>query len=178
MLLVGLAVAVPATIVLSRDGSDDSRAAAHRAPPIALKPRVRDRALDVRYLVPRGWHERRHDGVIELASADRATGVTISAPGPAHDRAQVFNTAIEVLKERYAGVRLVATKSGQKLGGGRAKTATLTAAGEHGTKLNMLSAVAAAHRRAYLVELFTSPAAPTQDVAEAQALLNGLELKR
>ncbi len=176
MVVVGLVVAVPVTL-LARGGGDEEgqgRGGTRLVEP-QLSPSVGDKALDLRYSVPKRWEQRERGGVIRLTSPDGRAGMTLSAPGPVGDAEAIFDTAIAVLGENYDRVEVERTFDGKRVGGLESKGAVVGARDREGTELRFLVAVARGKKRAYLVEFFTTAAGGRRgSLLEAQAALSSL----
>jgi hypothetical protein len=173
MVAVAIAVAVPVTLII-RSGGDDEPAAPDRD----LTEQVRDRGIGFRAALPDGWWRSKRQGVLRLRNRDRTVGMTIAAPGPVDDVDEIFDTARDVIGEKY---RRVATRRRfrARLGGRPARTAVFTALdAEHGTPLIIDAVVAEGRRRAYLVEVFTDARSGAGARAEAEAVLRGLRFTK
>jgi hypothetical protein len=174
MFIVGLAVAIPVTLLLR--GDDDEPAPATTSVVPALNPGVNDKGLDAHYQVPKGWKESRQGGAIKLQSRDKTTLIAIAAPAAASQSEQVLDDAIAGVKSGYRDVD-IHPGSGKKVGGLKAKGAVATAKTPDGGALRILIAVAKGKRHTYLVEVFTAANANPQRLAEAQVALNSLQLQ-
>jgi hypothetical protein len=174
MLIVGLAVAIPVTLLL-RDQNDDSAPATTSVAP-ALNPGVNDKGLDAHYQVPKGWKESHQAGAIKLQSNDKSTLIAIAAPAGASQSEQVLDDAIAGVRSGYRNVD-IQRGSGKKIGGLKAKGAVAAAKTPDGGALRILLAVAKGKSHTYLVEVFTSANASPQRLAEAQVALNSLRLQ-
>lgn len=177
MVLLGLIVAIPVTLLIRGSGDDSSTSEGptidERLP---LNPVVVDDRLQARYSVPEGWKLDRHDGeVLDLRSRDRSVVIGISSPGRAGDAGAVLRSALDSLRASYESVE-VDPGSGRRLGGLPAEGAVVTAQGDD-VDLRILVAVMAGEGRAYLVEVFTAASAPEKQVAQAQRFLHSLELR-
>jgi hypothetical protein len=180
MAAIGLAIALPATIVL-RSSEKEEPAGTSIEEAVPLNPEVANDELEADYQVPEGWtlvsEGEEEDQILKLSSRDDAVQVGISAPAPAHDSAKVLDTALEDLRRIYGKVK-VGRGSGKKIGGLDAKGAVVSARNEkEGVDLSILVAVGEGRKRTYLVEVFSPAGAPPKSVAEAQRLLDSLRLK-
>ena len=176
MLVVGLVVAIPLTLVLR----DSDEPAAESGEPsldelVPLNPVVGDSEIDAVYQVPEGWRLEREDGALTLRSSDETVQIGISSPGRADESGSVLDQALAALKDTYDDVE-VSPGSGKRVGGLPAEGAVVSAKSQ-GAELRILVAVTEGRRRAYLVEVFTAASAPPRRVAEAQRFLDSLELK-
>jgi hypothetical protein len=173
MAAASFVVAVPATLLI-RSGGEDEPA------PGAPEPteHVRERALGVLAALPAGWRQRKRQGVLRLRNQERTVGMTVSAPGPADDADEIFDTAREVIREEYRRVE-TRRRFRARLGGRPARAAVFSALdAEHGTPLIIDAMVAEGRRRAYLVEVFTDARGGAAARAEGQAVLRFLRFTR
>ena len=175
MAIVGLAIAIPLTLLIRSSGDDEpAPAEPDFAAELPLNPPVDDDKLQARYRVPKGWRLKRKGEVVTLSSRDRTVQVGISAPGPAGDADQVLREAVESLKATYESVE-VSPGSGSEVGGLRAKGAVVAARGDK-VHLRIVVAAMAGKKKAYLVEVFTAVSASAESVAQAQRFLGSLRL--
>jgi hypothetical protein len=172
MAVASIVVAIPVTLLI-RSASDDEP-----PPPPAPAEQVRDRDLGLLAALPDGWRQRKREGVLRLRNQDRSVGVTITAPGPADDADEIFDTAREVIREEYRRVRALRRFQG-RLGGRPTRAAVFTARDpEHGTPLIINAMVAEGRRRAYLVQVFTDARGDAGARAEGQAVLRFLRFTK
>jgi hypothetical protein len=184
MALVGLAVAIPATVLLRDSGGDRrpaSQPAAEQArsqtPSVKLRPKPETSGgLDASARVPVGWNATQEQSILKLRSPDRSTEVAISAPAARGQVDPVLDSLLSEIKARYRGVS-VAPGTGKEVGGLKAKGAVVAARTGDGTALRMLVAVASGKAHTYLVQVVTARDAPAQRLAEAQLALNALRLR-
>jgi len=174
MAIVGLAVAIPATIIL-RDGDDEPAAEPGIEEQLPLNPAVKNDRLKASYQIPKGWKAQKKNGVLTLRSDDRSVRIGLAAPAPADEAGQLLDATLASLKGSYESVE-VNPGSGKKVGGLRAEGAVVHAEGDK-INLNILVSVMAGRKRAYLLEVFTPAGAPGTAVAQAQQFLNSLKLK-
>ena len=173
MAVIGLAIAIPVTIIVRGSGDDDEPVAAPSvAEELPLNPAVNDRELHARYSVPKGWSQKEAKDTRKLHSKDGSVQVGISTPGSAKDSGEILDAALASLRESYKAVD-VSPGSGKRVGGLPAKGAVVQAA-SHKVRLSILVAVATGEKRSYLVEVFTAADAPERPVAEAQRFLDSL----
>jgi hypothetical protein len=172
MLIAGFAIAIPITLLIRGGGGDSAGPATRTAPP--LGPPVRDRGLAVRYRVPKGWKESRQASAIRLLSGDRTAQLVIAAPASAAASEEVLDDALAAIRSGYEDVE-IASGSGRKVGGLRAKGAVISARNRRGARLRILVAVARGKKRTHLVELFlaASDSGP-QRVRQAQFAVDSL----
>jgi hypothetical protein len=181
MALVGLAVAIPATLLLADDDDRDGvtpavSALATEEPPVpALGPGGKDSGLGVSYRVPREWSEAKEASAIRLRSADRSAEIVIAAPAQAAESKTVLDDALAAIERGYEDVEVV-PGSGREIGGLDAEGAVVSASAD-GVALRILVAVAEGAGRTYLVEVFTTADIPPERLREAQVALNSLELE-
>ena len=176
MLIVGLVVAIPVTLLI-RGGDDDSEPQAKPTvtDQLPLNPGVSDDKLKASYQVPKGWTQKTKREVLTLRSHDRTVRIGLAAPAAADESDQVLRDALAGLKGSYESVE-VNPGSGKTLGGLPAKGAVIHAQGDN-IDLSILVSVMRGKKRTYLVEVFTAAAAPPKPVAQAQQFLNSLKLK-
>lgn len=176
MLIVGIAVAIPVTLLI-RGGNDDDAPEARPSieDQLPLNPGVSNDKLRATYQVPKGWTQRTKQDVLTLRSNDRTVRIGLAAPAAAHESDQVLRDALAGLEGSYESVE-VNPGSGKKLGGLPAKGAVVHARGDN-IDLSILVTVMAGKKRTYLVEVFTAAGAPPKPVAQAQQFLNSLKLK-
>jgi hypothetical protein len=177
MAVIGLAIAIPATILIASSGGDDEPASVPGIDEqLPLNPAVNDKHLDAAYSVPEGWSLKESDaGTLKLHSEDGSVQVGISSPGPAKDSAEILQAALASIRGRYQQVE-VQRGSGKHVGGVPTKGAVVRARSDD-VELGILVAVATGDKRAYLVEVFTNAEAPARPIAEAQRLLDSLRFK-
>jgi hypothetical protein len=184
MAIVGLVVAIPATILL-RDGDHGNGVVAQgsaqlgdtSAPSVELRAKpATSGALDASARVPVGWSATQEQSVLKLRSRDRSAEIAISAPAARGQVDPVLATLVREIESRYQGVS-VAPGAGKQVGGLDAKGAVVSAHGDDGTALRMLVAVASGKAHTYLVQVLTARDAPTRRLAEAQLALNTLRLR-
>jgi hypothetical protein len=176
MLVVGLAIAIPLTLILR----DSGEPAAESAQPsldevVPLNPVVGDSEIDAVYQVPKGWRLEREGRTLTLRSRDETAQIGIGSPGKAEESDAILDEALAALKDTYDDVE-VSPGTGKRVGGLPAEGAVVSAKSQ-GAELRILVAVTEGRRRAYLVEVFTAASAPPGRVAEAQRFLDSLELK-
>jgi len=179
MLIVGLVVAVPITVLI-RGGDGDEPATVGAAPTQMPTPETgpdeRDKGLGVSYRVPKGWDESKEASAIRLSAPDKTAQVVIAAPAPAEDADVLLRETLAAFKTQYKKVK-VAPGSGREVGGVKAKGAVITAR-RKGRELRVLVAVAPAKKKAYLVEVFTTANVSPSSLREAQVALNSLEFEK
>ncbi len=184
MALVGLVVAIPATVLL-RDSGADQRSASQsvagqggsEASSVKLRPQPETSSgLDASARVPVGWSATQEQSMLKLRSRDRSTEVAISAPTGRGQVDPVLDSLLSEIKARYRGVS-VAPGTGKKVGGLKAKGAVIAARTDEGTALRMLVAVASGKANTYLVQVVAARDAPAKRLAEAQLALNALKLR-
>jgi hypothetical protein len=172
MLVVGLVVAIPVTLVLR---SGDEAGPAAELPEVGKELFERD--LGVKYRVPRGWRSRREEDVLTLRSRDGAARIAISAPAPARDDDVLFDEALEGLRREYRRLDVLRRIKKSTVGGLRARSVAIEAKpSKRGSKQRILLSTARGDKRAYLIVVFTAPAGGGESLVESQALLNELRL--
>lgn len=173
MLVIGLLVAVPVTLLVRSGGGADS--APDVQTPSLGKIEV-DHALEVTFKLPKGWRSKREGSVLGLRSGDGTTGITISAPGPAGDAEKLRREALADLRSSFE--RFQVTKQfKRKIGGLKGHLATIDASRAKQGPSSLLVGTAAGEEKAYLVVVSSAGKEPTDSLVEAQAVLNEIELK-
>lgn len=185
MAMVGLAVALPATLLL-RDAPEEESATSstERAAPaqrsgsqLGVVQAKADSGLGVRYRVPRSWRSSKEASTIQLRSRDRSVAISISSPAGDEEAEGVLDSALDALRENYRRVR-IDRGSRRKLGNLSAKGGVVRARTDDGVRLRILVAVAEGKRRSYLVEVFTAAGAPSMVLAQAQEVLESLRFRK
>jgi len=175
MLVIGLLVAVPVTLLV-RSGSGADRAPAPDVQTPSLGKIEVDRALEVTFRLPKGWRSKREGSVLGLRSGDGTTGITISAPGPAGDAEELRTAVLADLRSSFE--RFQVTKQfKRKIGGLKGHLATIDASRAKQGPSSLLVGTAAGKEKAYLVVVSSAGKEPTDSLVEAQAVLNEIELK-
>jgi len=174
MLVIGLLVAVPVTLLV-RSGSDEADRGPDVQKPSLGKVQV-DRALDVMFKLPKGWRSKREGSVLGLRSGDGTTGITISAPGPAGDAEELRTQALDDLRSSFERFK-VTKQFKRKIGGLKGHLATIDASRAKQGRSSLLVGTAAGKEKAYLVVVSSAGKEPTDSLVEAQAVLNEIELK-
>ena len=174
MAIVGLAIAVPVTIIVR--GGDDPEAPTAPEPQVPEVGEVQfDRDLGVELRLPAGWKRKREGDAVTFKSQDGTVLIGISAPGPEEDVDAIQAAAVDAIKSEYRAVKVVDTSKKRKLGGRPAQVAVISARHpKKGSPLRILVGTAKGERRAYLVEVFASGG---EALVEAQVLLNNLSLE-
>lgn len=172
MLVVGLVVAIPVTLVL-RSGDEPGPAA--ELPEVGKKLFERD--LGVKYRVPRGWRAKRAEDVLTLRSRDGAARIAISAPAPAGDDDVLFDEALEGLRREYRRLDVLRRIKKSRVGGLRARSVVIEAKpSKRASKQRILLSTARGDKRAYLIVVVTARTGGAESLVESQALLNELRL--
>ena len=174
MAVIGLAIAIPVTIIVR--GDDDSEAPTAPEPQLPEVGEVQfDRDLGVELRLPAGWKRKREGEAVTLKSQDGTVLIGISTPGPEEDVDAIQAAAVDAIKSEYRAVKVVDTSKKRKLGGRPAQVAVISARHpKERSPLRILVGTAKGERRAYLVEVFASG---SQGLVEAQVLLNNLSLE-
>jgi hypothetical protein len=184
MATVGLAVAIPTTI-LFRDAGDGGQAVVEpraelersQAPSVAVRQKpARSPGLDASARVPVGWGATQEQSMLKLRSRDGSAEIAISAPTAPGQVDPVLNSLLGEIKGRYEGVS-VTPGAGKEVGGLKAKGAVISARNPDGTSLRMLVAVASGKAHTYLVQVLSARDAPASRLVEAQLVLNTLRLR-
>lgn len=178
MLVVGLAVAVPVTLVLSEEKNEP------QTPPDAisadlpeLRPATFDKDLEVRMRLPKGWTQNRKEGVLLLKSADGQARVALSSPGPDEDADQLHSEVLAAFGDAYERFEIGTKKKKAKIGGLRGESSSMEARAKgEAQELGIVVSTAAGKKRAYLVVAYTPLVQPGTSTVEAQALINELKL--
>ena len=179
MAIVGLAAAIPITL-LARDGSGDGNAAAERSAAsipqgFRLHGAARLRNLGVSVGVPSTWTATRERGAIRLRSDDRTTELAVTARAGADAQRAVLTSELDGIQRGYRVASLKAG-SGRTVGGLHAKGAVVSARTRSGTVLRILVAVASGKAHTYVVEVFSAAEAPPARLIQAQLALRTLKL--
>jgi hypothetical protein len=188
MALVGIAVAIPTTLLLRGDSERSGgwewesgpAAGAPGTPPSGgseLTERRVDGRLGVSYRFPRPWQRERAEGVLRLRSPEGRALVAISAPAPAAEAEGVLDEALRATRRGYEDVRME-RGTGRTIGGLPARGAVATAAGEGGQELRILIAVAAGSELSHLLQVFARSDASPSELADAQRILDALRYRR
>lgn len=175
MLIVGLLVAIPVTLVVRSDDDDEPAAKPSIEDQLPLHPAVTADELKASYQVPDGWTQDTKQGVLTLRSADRTVRIGLAAPAAADESDQVLSDSLTALEGSYESVE-VNPGLGKKVGGLPAEGAVVHAEGDN-IDLDILVTVMSGKERTYLVEVFTAAGASPRTVAQAQQFLNSLKLK-
>lgn len=171
MAIVGLAVAIPVTLLI---GEKDEPAAPEAivVPDPQLQATEYDRDLGLELKLPDGWTKKRSKDVLTLSSADKAARVAISAPGPAEDANQLHSEVIAGLRDTYKSVETLNKLPSTSIGDLKGKATALAVTTKGGDDMRILVSTAKGDKRAYLVVVFTRADDPGESTLEAQALLN------
>lgn len=181
MAVIGLLVAIPATLLVGGGGSSVPPPPAEievTAPEVG--PKRVDESSGIELREPEGWTRKRKGDVLELRSRDRSARVALSAPGPAQDAGRIHSQVLSGLRDAYGDLRVVRKIKRARVGGLRGRATIATGSVERkGVEVPQRLAVttAAGKRRAYLVVVFTGRE-PTESVLEAQTLLNTLSFTK
>ena len=176
MAVVGVAVAIPATLLVRDGGAEPERIGPVTLPSAVEEPLRTDRGLRVGYRVPRGWKRIREDRTLKLRSRNRTTLVAIAAPASADRAGRVRRDLLREIRRAYRGADIRAGGE-RRVGGLDARTAVIGARRPGGGRIRILLAVAPGTKRTYVVETFTAPGAESRRIVQAQEALNALELR-
>lgn len=164
------AMAGTAALVLP-DGSEEPEATS--SPPqgvIFRAPR-----LGIVGVRPARWRLERSPRAVRVRSPDRAGLVAVSAtPSPVSASALMAST-LAAVRRSYRGARLSARRR-TRVGGLAGTAVGGRAANSRGVRLDLLLATAGGRRRTYLLQVFVARAAAGRRLAEAQDVVNSLEL--
>lgn len=179
MLAVGLAIAIPVTLILRDEDGEPA------PPPEAISadsPRFGkekfDKDLEISMRLPVGWtSNRKEGGVLLLKSADGQARVALSAPGPDEDADQLHSEVLTQFGAFYERFEVETRKKKAKIGGLRGETSAIEARAKgEKQELGIVVSTAAGKKRAYLVVAYTPLVRPGQATLEAQSLINELKL--
>jgi hypothetical protein len=174
MLIVGLVVAIPVTLIVRGDDDEEPAANPSIEDQLPLHTAVQADELKASYQVPDGWTQDTKKDVLTLRSADRTVRIGLAAPAAADESDHVLSDALTALKGSYESVE-INPGSGREVGGLPAEGAVVHAEGDD-IDLDILVTVMSGKERAYLVEVFTAADASPRAVAQAQQFLNSLKL--
>lgn len=175
MLIVGLVVAIPVTIVVrGEDEPPEPEAISADLP--ELGPTEYDRNLGVELQLPPGWKSDRRGKALILESDDGRARVALSSPGPARDAKQLHQEVLDQFKRVYEKTEIEVRMQPSRIGGLSGRTTTVRAKPKgSGQELGIFVSTAKGDKLAYLVVTHTPAVDPGQSTIEAQALLNELE---
>jgi len=182
MVVVGLAVAIPLTLVL-RDGGEEGGGPSPQVGPAAgeavdLGPAKSDRAIEVGLRLPFDWTSSRKGEVRVLESADKQARVAISAPGPAADADQLHDEVLAEFRQTYERFELSTRKKKSRVGGLKSRTSAIRATTKKkNQKLGILVSTAEGKKRAYVIVAYTPASDPGESTVEAQTVINELDLR-
>lgn len=178
MLVVGLAFAIPVTLILrDEDGEPAPPPEAISADPPRLGKVKFDEDLEISMRLPVGWTSNRKQGVLLLKSADGQARVALSAPGPDEDADQLHSEVLTRFGDFYERFEVETRKKKAKIGGLRGEASAIEARAEgEKQELGIVVSTAAGKKRAYLVVAYTPLVRPGEATIEAQSLINELKL--
>ena len=184
MVVVGLAVAIPLTLVL-RDGGEEGSDNDPSSPAepavdqaVDLGPAKSDRAIEVGLRLPFDWTSSRKGEVRVLESADKQARVAISAPGPAADADQLHDEVLAEFRQTYERFELSTRKKKSRVGGLKSRTSAIRATTKKkNQKLGILVSTAEGKKRAYVIVAYTPASDPGESTVEAQTVINELDLR-
>lgn len=187
MAVVGVAVAIPLTLLLRGDPPEEdaewewesSPAASSEpiTPGSSLDARRVDRDLGLSYRLPQAWEQEREDRVLRLRSPGGAVLVALSSPAPAARADGVLREALRAIRSGYRDVE-IDRGSGRRIGGLSARGAVASATGSGGGKLRILVAVSRGDELTHLLQVFSAADAAARDLADAQRIINTLRYRR
>jgi len=169
-----LALAVLVALVARGGGGAPPVEPRAQAPANAAQATV-DPAIGASVVAPPGWTAEHEKRALRLISPDRTTLLAFSAPGPAQDAHQLFETTLTQIRRGYRDVS-VTSLAGQKLAGRPAEAAVVSALNRRGERVQMLVGTAEGKRRAYQFQVSTSAEAPARRLVQAQTALASLKL--
>ena len=172
MVLLGAAL-VPIYLVFN-DGDSTQRPEAG-----ALPNSVHATATGISVEWPDGWKQskRVREKAIVLKSANEALLISISTPAAVREARGVRESAIQAIKENYEVVR-VQPGRGRIVGGLPSTGAVIDAKSKNGDRLRIIVAVGRGKKRTYLTQFFASAGVDVSTLAQAQAILNSIELSK
>ncbi len=178
--LVLIAVAlVGAVIVWLEDDDDGNQRQGQENVDVPLTPAGEsfdDPKSGIAVSWPSDWTKLEKGGVLAFRSPDMAVLVGISAPADARDADELRKGAIAETADEYENP-VVRPGKGRTIGGLQATGATIGGQRAEGRSVSLI-AVAAGKQRAYLLEVVRAENAPTERLAEAQLILNSLQLSK
>ncbi|MGI8945616.1 MAG: hypothetical protein ACR2GL_05180 [Thermoleophilaceae bacterium] len=168
------AMAVTAVLVL-RDSSDQSATPTTESPPRQQGVRFGAARLGIVGFRPRSWRVTRSPRAIRVRSPDRAGLVGVSvAPSSVGPRA-LIGSSLAAVRRSYRRVRLAPVRRA-RIGGVAARTTGGTATNSSGVRLDLVLVSAKGSRRTYLIQAFVARSAAGTRLAEAQQIVNSLDL--
>lgn len=111
----------------------------------------------------------------QLRSGDATAVIFIYSPGQTLTASQLVETALASIRAKYTGVS-IARGAESSLGGLPAKTRVVSALNAHRVPVRILVVGARGARLNYILEGVTAERGPAQDLAEMQAIVQGLRL--
>ena len=133
------------------------------------------RRLGITGVRPPTWRVKRSRRAIRLTSPDRAGLVAISATPFSVGTRALMSSTLAAVRRSYRGVRLTRVQR-TRLGGIPGSTSGGTATNSRRIRLDLVVAAAKGKRRSYLLQVFVARQASGRRLAEAQTILNSLEL--
>jgi hypothetical protein len=183
MAAVGLAVAIPVTLLIRGGDSDSGTVAVTTSSatiPNLKSKTASDAALGMEIGVPAGWTAAEGAKGIQLKSGDGTTEVVVSAPAPAGATTDVLKTAVNAIQQNYSDASGIPNAGGElagkEVGGLHAQSAALVARTKGGTPLRIIVSAASGDAHTYQVEVFNALASSAARLTEAQTALNSLKL--
>lgn len=173
MLVIGLVIAIPLTLLLRNSGEDEPKPEAGSiAEEFPLNPAVGDTEIEAVYQVPKGWKLERKGEALTVISEDGAVRIGITSPDG--EPAEILDSALAELESLYDNVQV--KQGATKVGGKPAKGAVVSAS-QDGLDVRIVVAVSEGEKRDYLLEVLTAATAKPGDVGGAQRFLNSLEFE-
>ena len=174
MVLLGAAL-VPIYLVINDGGGESTQ----QPEAGALPNSVHATATGISVGWPDGWKQskRVREKAIVLKSANEALLISISTPAAVREARGVRESAIQAIKENYEVVS-VQPGRGRIVGGLPSTGAVIDAKSKNGDRLRILVVVGRGKKRTYLTEFFASAGVDVSTLAQAQVILNSIELSK
>ena len=173
--LVLAAMGATAALVLGGGSADGGGQTTPPGPRTAAGKLFSSRALGVAGIRPPGWRLETSRRAVRLRSPGRAGVVAVStAPASVGARALMGST-LAALTRSYRREKL-SRRRRASLGGYAGIAVSGSATNARGVRLELLVSTARGRRRTYLVQAFVAHSAGALRLAEAQVLVDSLEL--
>ena len=167
-------MAVTAVLVL-RDPSDEPKSGTTSSPLPKRGVLFELRRLGVVGVRPPGWRVKRSSRAVRLASPDRAGLVGVSVAPSSVGAGPLIASSLATVRRSYRRAKLTKINRA-RVGGIPGRTSGGTAVNSRGVPLDLVIATAEGRRRTYLLQVFVARGAGGRRLAEAQTIVNSLEL--
>lgn len=184
LIAVLVLVAMGVTAALVAGGRSEDQQARRSAPADAPTRKglrapegtfFRAKALEVEGIRPPGWRLVSTRRTVRLTSPGRSGLVAVSAAPRSVTAGALMTSTLAALRRSYRKVRLTKRRPAQ-LGGRPGIAVSGSATNSRGVRLDLLVSTAKSRRRTYLLQVFVARSAAGLRLAQAQALVNSLEL--